>query len=106
LTVTAFVAPEYVRPVEKVVVAELNLEKSAAARQPKTEAEAVSQLRAPVVMVRPVPARLFTDSAFTMRLVVLAVEKEEYVDEAKVFESRGRVEILVVEVARRFPTVS
>jgi hypothetical protein len=46
-TVTAFVAPVYVRPVEKVVVAELNLEKSDAVRQPLTEALALVQSNAP-----------------------------------------------------------
>jgi hypothetical protein len=46
LTVTAFVAPEYERPVEKVVVAELNLEKSEAARHPKVVLFAVVQVRA------------------------------------------------------------
>jgi hypothetical protein len=44
----------YVRPLVKVVVAELNFEKKAEVRQPKTEAEAVSQVTAPEAYVRPV----------------------------------------------------
>jgi hypothetical protein len=44
-SVTAFVNSEYDRPVEKVVVAELNLEKSAAAIHPATDAVAVVQPR-------------------------------------------------------------
>ena len=46
-------------------------------RQPKVEVLAVSQFKAPVVMVRPEPARLLTLSPFTMRLVVEAVTKLE-----------------------------
>ena len=55
----------YVRPVENVVVAELNFEKSAADRQPKVEAFAVLQFivgcepstkaEEPLVTVMPVP---------------------------------------------------
>jgi hypothetical protein len=41
-------------PPEKVVVAELNFEKKAEVRQPKMEAEAVSQVTAPEAYVRPV----------------------------------------------------
>jgi hypothetical protein len=40
LTVTALVAPVYVKPVENVVVALLNLEKSDAFKQPLTDADA------------------------------------------------------------------
>ena len=56
LRVTAFVAPVYVRPVEKVVVAELNLEKSAAVRQPLTEAVADVQSNVPATPPRNDPS--------------------------------------------------
>ena len=51
-TVTAFVASVYVRPVEKVVVAELNLEKSPAVRQPNVVEFAVIQVSALGVVPR------------------------------------------------------
>lgn len=44
LTVTALVAGVYVRPVENVVVAELNFEKSEEARQPNVEELAVAHV--------------------------------------------------------------
>lgn len=44
----------YVMPLLKVVVAELNFEKKAEVRQPKTDAEAVSQVVLPEAYVRPV----------------------------------------------------
>ena len=45
---------EYVRPVENVVVALSNFEKYALVRQPKTEADAVSQVTLPLAYVTPV----------------------------------------------------
>ena len=67
----------------------------------------VLQVRALDEMERPEPVRSLKDSVFTMRLVVEAMAKEEYeVEEEKVEVRRGRVEMLVVEVARMLPTVS
>ena len=48
---------EYVSPVPAVVVAELNLEKSVAVRQPNVVAFDVRQLSAPPVSVSPVPLK-------------------------------------------------
>ena len=68
---------EYVRPVEKVVVAELNLEKETAVRQPNAEAEAVSQVKALLEFVRPLPNSELKELLPIFKKVVEAVRKEE-----------------------------
>ena len=65
------------RPVENVVVAELNLLKSLAARQPAVVEFAVRQLRVPDVLVKPEPVRLLNDEPLMTRFVVDAVANDE-----------------------------
>lgn len=61
LTVTAFVALLYVRPVENVVVAELNFEKLEAVRHPNVVEFAVAHVNALPVFRRPEPSSELND---------------------------------------------
>lgn len=58
------------------MVAESCLEKEAAEIQPKTEAEAVLQVKALEEMLKPEPVRSLNDSPFTIKLVVEATTEE------------------------------
>ena len=80
LRVTALVPGVYVRPVENVVVAELNFEKSAAVTQPLTEAVADVQSNVPATPPRNDPSvPLYVIGAVTVGVVVPTVLVKPFV---------------------------
>ena len=91
----------------------MKVDQSVLERQPKTEADAVLQVRAPTESERPLPVRSLNDSPLTMRLVVEAVLNDEYRVEDEYADvitppterPAAIVELSVVEVALKLPKV-